>query len=53
MNREIDASISGGTDVTRFFVSAGFENSEGQARFTDFKRMSLRTNVDHRVNAAK
>lgn len=51
MNREIDASISGGTDVTRFFVSAGFENSEGQARFTDFKRMSLRTNVDHRVNS--
>jgi len=51
VNREIDASLSGGTDVTRFFVSAGFENSEGQAKFTDFKRMSLRTNVDHRVNS--
>ncbi len=51
INREIDASISGGTDVTRFFVSAGFEDSEGQARRTDFKRMSLRTNVDHRVNS--
>jgi len=51
VNREIDASLSGGTDVTRFFLSTGFENSEGQAKFTDFKRMSLRANVDHRVNS--
>lgn len=51
VNREIDASVSGGTDVTRFFLSTGFENSEGQAKFTDFKRMSLRTNVDHRINS--
>jgi TonB-dependent starch-binding outer membrane protein SusC len=51
VNREIDASLSGGTDITRFFLSTGFENSEGQAKFTDFKRMSLRANVDHRVNS--
>jgi len=51
VSRETDASISGGTDVTRFFISTGFENTQGQAKFTDFKRMSLRANVDHKVNS--
>lgn len=50
-SRETDVSVSGGTDVTRFFISGGYENTEGQAIRTDFKRMSFRANVDHKVNS--
>ena len=51
VSRETDVSVSGGTDVTRFFISGGYENTEGQAIKTDFKRMSFRANVDHKVNS--
>lgn len=42
----IDASLSGGTENTRYLVSAGRMEQEGVIRYTDFKRYSLRANVE-------
>lgn len=43
-------SLSGGDATTRFFVSGGYENTEGTAYNSDFTRLNLRTNFDHQVN---
>lgn len=43
-------SFSGGNQATTYFVSGGFEDTEGTAFNTDFTRLSLRTNLDHKIN---
>lgn len=43
-------SFSGGNQATSYFVSGGFEDTEGTAFNTDFTRLSLRTNLDHKIN---
>lgn len=44
-------SVSGGNEATTYFLSGGFEDTEGTAFNTDFTRVNLRTNIDHRINS--
>jgi TonB-dependent starch-binding outer membrane protein SusC len=43
-------SISGANDKTNYFISAGSTRQDGMIRNNDFKRLSIRSNVDHKVN---
>jgi TonB-linked SusC/RagA family outer membrane protein len=43
-------SFSGGSQNTSYYVSGGYEDTEGTAFNTDFTRLSLRTNFDHKIN---
>jgi TonB-linked SusC/RagA family outer membrane protein len=43
-------SVSGGSEKTKFYVSAGAQNEGGIVKNTYFKRYSGRVNVDHRIN---
>jgi TonB-dependent starch-binding outer membrane protein SusC len=42
-------SLSGGDQRTTFFISGGWEDTEGTAYGSDFTRLNLRTNFDHQV----
>ncbi|HAS44804.1 MAG TPA: SusC/RagA family TonB-linked outer membrane protein [Microscillaceae bacterium] len=46
-----DISAQGGTQKTRFFVSAALTNQEGILIKNDFERISARLNLDHEVNS--
>ena len=48
--QKYNLSASGGDDQTRFFISGGYNNTEGVAITTDMQRMNLRANIDHRAN---
>jgi TonB-dependent starch-binding outer membrane protein SusC len=43
------ASISGGDERTTFYLSGGYEDTDGTALNSNFSRVSLRTNIDHQV----
>ena len=43
-------SLSGGNERTTYFLSSGYEDTEGTAFNTDFTRLNLRTNIDHKIN---
>lgn len=43
------ASISGGSDRTQYFVSAGYLNNQGIIKDTNFRRYNLRARVDQRL----
>ncbi|MDO7172444.1 SusC/RagA family TonB-linked outer membrane protein [Mariniflexile sp. AS56] len=43
-------SVSGGSDNTQYFLSTGFLNQEGIVKGSDFKRYSLRTNIDTKIS---
>lgn len=40
-------SASGGDDQTRFYISGGYENTNGHIFNSKFDRLNLRTNFDH------
>lgn len=42
-------SLSGGDDRTRFYLSGGYEDTDGTAMNVKFDRMNLRTNFDHQI----
>ncbi|UOQ99286.1 TonB-dependent receptor [Hymenobacter sp. 5317J-9] len=42
-------NFSGGTDKTSFFSSVGYTNQKGMIVNNDFKRLSARLNVDHKL----
>src|SRR5690606_27367702 len=44
-------SLQGGTDETRFAVSAAYADQQGVIRGTEFQRYSLRANVSHDVKS--
>jgi len=46
----IDASISGGSENTRYSFSIGRLNQEGVIRYTDFQRYSIRTSVETSIS---
>lgn len=46
-----DVSFRGGSDRTRFFVSAGYMKQEGTLIGSDFERYSIRTNLDNTVSS--
>ncbi|THD69453.1 SusC/RagA family TonB-linked outer membrane protein [Robertkochia marina] len=43
-------SASGGSEKTRFFLSAGLRDEEGIIKNTGFERFSLRANLDHKIS---
>lgn len=45
-----NVSVSGGTDKTKYFVSAAYFKNQGIIENTDFRRYSLRANVDQVIN---
>jgi TonB-dependent starch-binding outer membrane protein SusC len=48
LSRKFNGSLSGGSQDTRFFLSGGFEHQDAQLKNSDFDRLSLRANIDHR-----
>jgi TonB-dependent starch-binding outer membrane protein SusC len=46
--RKFNASVSGGGEDTRFFLSGGYEHQDAALINSEFDRVSLRTNIDHR-----
>jgi len=42
--------ISGGTNLTRYFLSVGYSNNHGIIRTNSYERMSARLNLDHQLN---
>lgn len=49
LSTETDASVSGGTESTRYFVSGAVKNDEGIIPNTGFQRQNLRLNLDQRL----
>jgi len=43
-------SISGGTDKTVFFISGGYNNTQGTVRGNSLDRYSFRGNFDHKIS---
>ncbi|MGJ1267623.1 TonB-dependent receptor [Sphingobacterium spiritivorum] len=42
-------SLSGGNEDTKYFTSFGYFDQEGIIRNSGFQRLSLRTNIDHKL----
>ncbi|RNC84625.1 MAG: TonB-dependent receptor [Balneola sp.] len=51
VTEKYNMSVSGGTESTSYYLSGGFESTEGTAFDSDFTRLNLRTNIDHRINS--
>ncbi|WP_460956839.1 SusC/RagA family TonB-linked outer membrane protein [Spirosoma litoris] len=49
-NTDYSLRVSGGNDATRYYVSAGYTNTEGPLIQNNLKRYSLATNVDTKVS---
>lgn len=47
---EYNLSLSGGSDKTRFFISSVFNDTEGVALSSTFKKGGIRANLDHQVS---
>lgn len=45
-------SVRGGTEFAKYYVSAGFLDQEGITKGSDFKRYSLRSNIDLNLSKA-
>ncbi len=45
-----DLSVSGGSDITRYFLSAGYLNQEGVLDGSAFDRYSIKLNLTHNIN---
>ncbi|MDZ7805935.1 MAG: hypothetical protein U5K71_02325 [Gracilimonas sp.] len=43
-------SVSGGSEKTQFYLSAGLQDEEGIIKNTGFNRNNIRLNVDHSIN---
>ncbi len=50
LSHNVQASVSGGNEKTQFMVSLGYLNQEGVVITNDYERMSLRSNINHKVN---
>jgi TonB-linked SusC/RagA family outer membrane protein len=51
LGSETDASVSGGTDQTKYFISGLVKNDQGIATNTGYKKQSLRVNVDQDLSS--
>ena len=49
LSYETSASVSGGTEQTRYYVSGLVKNDEGIAINTDYEKQSLRANIDQEL----
>jgi TonB-linked SusC/RagA family outer membrane protein len=43
-------SVSGGSDATKYFVSTNYSGQQGILKKSEFTRMGVRFNLDHKVN---
>lgn len=48
--RDANISFTGGTEKTKSFLSASYNNSDGIIRGNSLERISMRANIDHDVN---
>jgi TonB-linked SusC/RagA family outer membrane protein len=48
--RSVDASVSGGSTETRFYLSGGYDYEESQQIETSFERASARANLEHQAS---
>lgn len=51
VRQQYDLSVSGGSENTRYYLSAGYLNEEGWIRTSSFERFNLRTNIQSTVNS--
>ncbi len=51
LSTETAASVSGGTEQTRYYISGLIKNDEGIAINTDYKKQSLRANIDQELGS--
>ncbi len=51
LSYETDASVSGGTENTRYYISGLVKNDEGIALNTGYKKQSLRSNLDQELGS--
>ncbi|RYY00163.1 SusC/RagA family TonB-linked outer membrane protein, partial [bacterium] len=49
-NSQYDLSVSGGDAKTKFFVSGSYNNNDGTILSSNFKRGTLRANIDHAIS---
>jgi len=49
LSYETSASVSGGTETTKYFISGLVKNDEGIAVNTGYKKQSLRANIDQEL----
>jgi TonB-linked SusC/RagA family outer membrane protein len=49
-NSQYDVSVSGGDQKTKFFISGSYNNNDGTILTSNFKRGTLRANLDHNVS---
>ncbi|MCA8831308.1 SusC/RagA family TonB-linked outer membrane protein [Hymenobacter pini] len=47
---QIDLSANGGSDKTKFYVSGGYSDQKGILVGNQFKRITTRTNLDHKAS---
>lgn len=45
-----NVSVSGGSDMTKYFVSASYFKNQGIVKNTDYQRYSFRANIDQTIN---
>jgi TonB-linked SusC/RagA family outer membrane protein len=50
MGTDNNVSVSGGTDMTKYFFSGSYFYNQGIIKNTDFQRFSFRTNIDQKLN---
>ena len=50
VSSKYNISASGGDDQTAFYVSGGYEDTEGTAFDTDFTALRVRSNLDHKIS---
>ena len=50
VTQRYNISMSGGNQTTTFFISGGYEDTEGTAFNTDFTRLNVRSNLDHQIS---
>ncbi len=49
-NSQYDLSVSGGDSRTKFFVSGSYNNNDGTILSSNFKRGTLRANLEHNIS---
>jgi TonB-linked SusC/RagA family outer membrane protein len=50
MGTDNNISVSGGTDMTKYFFSGSYFYNQGIIKNTDFQRFSFRSNIDQKLN---
>lgn len=50
LKESYNLSVSGGSDKSKYFVSASYLDQEGIVQDTDFQRLSLRINLENKIS---